>query len=93
MPREADSLLKQNGFEDPEKVLEELRGIFGDTGAGKDEPKKGRGKGKGKGKAEEQRKEKPEEEVNDRKRKRVMAAKVENVIKLLRAATREGHTF
>ena len=26
--------LNQNGFEDPEKVLEELRGKFGDTGAG-----------------------------------------------------------
>ena len=54
--------LEQNGFEDPEKVLEELRGKFGDTGAGKDEPKKGRGKGKGKGKAEEEKKEEPEEE-------------------------------
>ena len=85
--------LKQNGFEDPEKVLDELRGKFGDTGAGKDEPKKGRGKGKGKGKGEEDKKEEPEEEGNDRKRKRVMAAEVENVIELLRAATREGHTL
>ena len=85
--------LKQNGFEDPEKVLDELRGKFGDTGAGKDEPKKGRGKGKGKGKAEEEKKEEPEEEGNDRKRKRVMAAGVENVIELLRAATREGVTL
>ena len=84
--------LKQNGFEDPVKVLGELRGKLGDTGAGKDEPKKGRGKGKGRGKAEEEKKEEPEEEGNDRKRKTVMAAEVENVIELLRAATREGHT-
>ena len=85
--------LKQNGFEDPEKLLDELRGKFGDTAAGKDELKNGRGKGKGKGKAEEEKKEEPEEEGNDRKRKRVMAAEVENVIELLRAATREGHTL
>ena len=70
-----------------------MRGKFGDTGARKNEPKKGRGKGKGKGKAEEEKKEEPEEEGNDQKRKRVMAAEVENVTELLRAATREGHTL
>ena len=31
--------LKQNGFEDPEKVLDELHGKFGDTGAGEDKRK------------------------------------------------------
>ena len=85
--------LQQNGFEEPENVLDELRGKFGDTGAGKNEPEKGRGKGKGKGKAEEEKKEEPEEEGNDEKRKRVLAAEVENVIELLRAVTREGHTL
>ena len=74
-------------------MLEELRGKFGDTGAGKNEPKKRGGKGKGKGKAEEEKKEEPEEEGNDRKRKTVMAAEVEDVIELLRVATREGHTL
>ena len=86
-------VLKQNGFEDLEKVLQELRAKYGDTGAGKGEPKKGRGRGKGKGKGGEEKKEEPEEEGNDRKRKRVMAAEMENVIELLRAATREGHTL
>ena len=84
---------KQNGFEDAEKVLEELRAKYGDTGAGKDEPKKGRGRGKGKGKGEEEKEEEPEEEGEGRKRKRAMAPQVENVIELLRAANREGHTL
>ena len=85
--------LKQNGFEEPEKVLEELRAKYGDTGARKDEPKKGRGRGKGKGKGEEEKKEEPEEDGNNGKRKKLMAAEVENVIELLRAATLEGHTL
>ena len=74
-------------------MLEELRAKNGDTGGEKDEPKKGRGRGKGQGKEEEEKKAEPEEERNYRRGKRVMAVEVENVIELLRAATREGQTL
>ena len=81
------------GLKVQRRCFQEVRGKYGDKGVGKDEPKKGRGRRKGEGKGEEEKKEEPEEEGNDRKRKRVMAVEVENVIELLRAATREGHTL
>ena len=49
MQRGLINSLKQNSFEEAEKLLAELRSKHGDSSEGKDGPKKGKSKGKGRG--------------------------------------------